>query len=225
MAPSHKSDERVYDSESGSDYEDVAFEAPKGFKKVPLKAPDSLGDKEIWLLKTPKGFPLDKLKTLPVSFTSRKVKNDGVKPVVVDNTKYQVNEEHFSSDNAKYAIVNKELRGKHIDRYYTIREVVDIPKIDFEAVTVPRVDVEKAEGLKMRHFATGYGAKDFEEAQPIAELRLDEDGRVIKKARVEEKKADKKEEKKEKKDKKDKKDKKEKKEKKDKKEKKKKAQE
>lgn len=202
MAPSHKSDERVYDSESGSDYEDVQFEPPKGFTKVQLQAPKLMGDKEVWLIKTPKGFPLEKLKTLPVSFTSTKVRNDGVRPLELDGTKYQVNEELFSADNDKYAVVNEEFRGKTIDRYYTVREIVDVPKIDHEAVTVPRKDVEKIEGLKMRHFATGYGARDFDEAQPIVELRLDDDGRVIKKAKVV---AEEKEEEKEKKEKKEKK--------------------
>lgn len=210
MAPKHKSEEFVYDSESGSDFEDVGFEAPKHYEKVPLLTPNAkLDNKEIWLIKAPKGFPVSKLKTLPVSFTSSKVSNSGVKPFELEGKNFQVNEETFSSDSAKYSIIHEDLLNKKIDRYYTVRQVVKIPEIDFGKAIRPRQDVPKEENLRMRHFPTGYSANNYEEAQPLPESRLDEDGKVIKKMKIEpasEKKH--KKEKKEKKEKKDKKDKK-----------------
>lgn len=215
----HKSEEFIYDSDSGDDIEDHAFQAPKGFSKVPMAAPStSAKDKEIWLIKTPKNFPIHKLKLLPVSFTAKKINSKNApKPVEVNGEKYQVNEDVFVSDNAKYALLNESLQKRQIDRYYTLRQVIDIPGIDFDKVFQPREDVPQIEGLKMRHFATGYGAHDFEEAQPIAEPRLDENGKLLKRGREEDEKPEEKPEKKQKKEKKHKKDKKEKKEKKEKK--------
>ena len=218
-----KSDKVVYDSESGSEYEDKAFEPPKHFRKIAIPTPQTTAqNKEIWLIKTPRGFPVSELKTLPVSFTATKVKNDGVKPFKVQNSDFQVNEEHFSADTAKYHIVNNELLNKKIDRFFTIREVVRVPEINYDVMVEPRKDVEKATDLRMRHFATGYAAKDFKEAHPIPEPRLDADGKVVKRAKVaiensEQKEDEESKDKKEKKEKKDKKDKKEKKDKKDKK--------
>lgn len=206
MLVSHKSEDVVYDSESGSDYEDKPFQPPKHFRKIALPNPKASSlNKEVWLIKTPRDFPVSELKTLPVSFTATKIKNDGVKPFTVHNSDFQVNEEHFSSDTAKYAIVNGDLLNKKIDRFFTIREVVRIPEINYETEVEPRQDVEKAENLRMRHFATGYAAKDFKEAHPIPESRLDADGKVIKRQRLASDLADVKKEKKEKKEKKDKK--------------------
>lgn len=221
MAPERKSEEFVYDSESGSEYEDNGFVPPKNFNKIPMLKPQaSLENKEVWLIKAPKGFPLSKLKTLPVSFTSTKVSNNGVKPFELEGNSFQINEERFASDSAKYTIIHEDLLNKKIDRYYTVRQVVKIPEIDLKKVVRPREDVPKQEDLKMRHFPTGYAASNYDEAQPIAESRLDEDGKVIKKMRLSEKTEKEKMEKKEKTEKKEKKDKKEKKEKKEKKDKK-----
>lgn len=213
MSSKHKSDEFVYDSESGSDFEDAAFEPPKHYNKVPLFTPKTdLANKEIWLIKAPKGFNVSQLKTLPVSFTSKKVSNDGLKSFKVGEKEFQMNEEHFSSDSAKYSLIHEDLLDKKIARYYTLRQVVKIPGINWDKAIKKRKDVPKEKNLKMRHFPTGYSANNFDEAKPIAESRLDEDGKVIKKFKVEPAP-----EKKEKKEKKDKKEKKEKKEKKDKK--------
>ncbi|SGZ57158.1 CIC11C00000004402 [Sungouiella intermedia] len=210
MSSKHKSEEFVYDSESGSDFEDVGFEAPKHFEKVPLLTPKTkIGNSEVWLIKAPKGFPVSKLKSLPVSFTSSKVSDKGVKPFDLEGKSFQVNEETFASDSAKYTIIHESLLNKKIDRYYTVRQVVEIPEINYSRAIQARTDVPKEENLRMRHFPTGYSASNYIEAQPIPESRLDEDGKVIKKMRIEpasEKKEKKdKKEKKEKKDKKDKK--------------------
>lgn len=215
MAPSHKSDEFVYDSESGSDYEDAAFAAPKNYEKIPmLDAKVALDNKEVWLIETPKNFPLAQLKTLPVLFTAKHVADDAVETFDVELSSYQVNELRFAGDAAKYKVLHKDMMLRKIDRFYSIREVVRVPEIDFAAAVKPREDVAKVENLRMRHFATGYSAQDFDEAKPIPASRLDADGKVLKRAKVEKKE---KKEKAEKGDKKEKKEKKHKKEKKDKK--------
>lgn len=215
-----KSEEFVYDSESGSEYEHEQYQPPKHFEKATLPASSaSVEGKEIWLIKTPKGFPISKLKTLPVSFTASKVSNEGIAKVDVEGHQFQVNEDLFASETAKYTVLRKDLINKRFDRFYTIREVVDLPAIDYNVAIKEREDVEKIPNLRMRHFPSGYSARDYDEAK-VLESRLDEDGKVIKKVKVEMDKKDKKDkkdkrEKKEKKDKKDKKDKKEKKEKKE----------
>lgn len=213
-----KSDQYVYDSESGLEYEDTGFEPPKHYEKLPIPATDvSVEDKEVWLIKTPKGFPISKLKKLPVSFTSYKVSNNGVPKFEVEGLHFQVNEDHFSSETAKYNILRKNLMNRRFDRFYTIREVVELPEIDFDTVVKPREDVKKIEGLRMRHFPTGYSEKDYD-GITLLESRIDADGKVIKKAKTSgsestdvDKEKEKKKEKKEKKQNKEKKEKKEKK--------------
>lgn len=191
MAGPSKSEEFVYDSESGSEYDDVAYEKPKHFAKYELPPhKSSMKGKEMWLIKTPRGFPLSQLKTLPVSFASKKISNDGVKTFDLNDAKYQANEDSFASDAAKYVIIDHEKVHREISRFYTIREVVAVPEINYEKEVKPREDVQKLTGLKMRHFATGYSAKDFTEAQPIAESRLDEDGKVLAQFRGEKRKLD-----------------------------------
>lgn len=206
-----KSEAVVNDSESGSDYEDLEFEAPSSHSKFTLPPlGTSLDKKEMWLIKTPKNFPLSKLKTLPVSFTAKRVSDSSVKPFSVDGHKYQVNEEHFSAASAKYTVFHEKNTSSQPSRFLTIREVVEIPEIDFEKAIKPREDVPKEENLRMRHFPTGYGAPDFKEAQPGA--TQDADGKLTKKMKIDTGDADKAEvrdkEKKDKKDKKEKKDKK-----------------
>lgn len=195
MAVEKKSEEFISDSDSGEEIEDHAFEAPKGYEKVALKSPKTqIKDKEIWLIKKPKGFPLEKLKSLPVSFTANKINSSkAAEPVEVDGHKFQVNEDHFVSDNnAKYTLLNDSLKDSKIDRYYTIREVIDIPNIDFNKVHEARSDIPQIEGLRMRHFATGYGAKDFPEAQAneskqVKRRKSDEEAPAAKKAKSDQK--------------------------------------
>ena len=232
---SYKSSEYVQDSDSDSDT-DNQFEPPKNFHKVsnsastPFPIASTVSNKEIWLIKAPKGFPINDLKSLPVSFTSTSI-NNGPAPVKVKGQSFQINEELLVEDateNRKYSIlVNTKknssfipLESQNIARFYNVRETVKIPKIDLEKVVIPRVDVEKVEDLRMRHFPTGYGAESYEEASVIpatTKRRAEGDDKETKRSKTEESpKKKSKKEKKEKKEKKDKKDKKEKKEKKEK---------
>lgn len=226
MAPSIKSDKYVNDDVSSDESGDESFQPPKHFSKVNTsKSFKVSGDKEVWLIKTPKGFPLSKLKTLPVSFTSTSI-YAGAEPFKVDSTKYQVNEEVFGSENElrKFSLISKDkiVKDKHFDRFYNIRELVQIPEINFEKVNVARKNVKPITKLRMRHFPTGYAAGDYDEANPelvsdkdevesedetinISHITKDDSGKVTKKAKVSEESKAKKEKKKEKKEKKEKK--------------------
>ncbi|CAN3372372.1 hypothetical protein DIURU_004170 [Diutina rugosa] len=169
-----KSKEYVSDSDSEND----EFEPPKGFKPQQFGADfaKAAKDKEIWLIKAPKGFDMNELKKLPVSFTATSLKK-GPTPFTQNDVTYTVNEELLTTENApsKYTVLAGGKTGglvstsAKINRFYNIRETVSIPKIDFDAARVPRKDVEEVEGLRMRHFPTGYDANDFEEAKAPAQ--------------------------------------------------------
>lgn len=169
-----KSKEYVSDSESENEYE-----PPKGFKPQQFGPGfvEAAKDKEIWLIKAPKGFAMDELKKLPVSFTATSIKK-GPTPFTQNDVVYTVNEELLTTENApsKYTVLAGRKNGglvstsAKVNRFYNIRETVSIPKIDFDAARVPRKDVEEVEGLRMRHFPTGYDADDFEEAKPPKQL-------------------------------------------------------
>ncbi|KAG7664079.1 RPA34 [[Candida] subhashii] len=219
MAPKvYKSSEYVQDSDVSSDEEDQEFKAPKHYHKLENKSKldiKNLKEKEIWLIKAPKGFPLKDLKTLPVSFTATSIKS-GPDSFKVDGNSYKVDEEFLSStatgddDSGKHTIFFKHSKafkssGQHISRVYNIRETVKIPKINFDQVVIPREDVPKIDNLRMRHFPTGYGANDFKVEDEAGDEDVAE-GKVLKKVKVDESSSGK--EKKHKKDKKEKKEKK-----------------
>jgi DNA-directed RNA polymerase I subunit RPA34 len=213
-----KSSEYVNDSDSDSDAGE--FQPPKNFSKIDKidQFPGQLNNKEVWLIKVPKKFPVSKLSKLPVSFTSTSISN-GPKSFELKHTKYQVNEELLNvedNSNTKYNILVNQGKYKKlqapISRFYNISQSIQIPDIDYEKVVIARTDVDKVTNLRMRHFPTGYGANDYDEAQ------AKEEEPPKKKQKLGEEKTVEKKEKKDKKDKKDKKEKKDKKDKKDKKE-------
>lgn len=232
MAAAHKSNEYVDDSGSESDGE-IEFQPPKHFhKSKPASSVKIQNDKEIWLIKTPKGFPLKNLKTLPVSFTATSISN-GPSRFNLNQKNFQVNEELLGTDteSSKYAVLTNENKknfkivGQDISRFYNIRESVDIPSIAMDEVVKPRKNIKEIKNLRMRHFPTGYGAEDFDEAKPqggdvnASDTDSEDDGKIVKKAKIEEKSKSDKKDKKEKKETKEKKEKKEKKSKKEKKDK------
>ncbi|ODV76925.1 RNA polymerase I, subunit RPA34.5, partial [Suhomyces tanzawaensis NRRL Y-17324] len=163
--PAYKSSEYV--NESDSEVEDVEFQAPKHFSKISSGSNlDFSDEKEIWLIKAPKGFPIKNLKSLPVSFTATSISNGPETFKAEHNNKkgtYQINEELLSaqSENRKNAVfvrgkkTFKVLKGE-VSRFYNIRETILIPEIDIDKVVQPRKDVKKIKNLRMRHFPTGY---------------------------------------------------------------------
>ena len=146
--------------------------------------------------KNSQGFPLTDLKKLPISFSGKSAES-----FKVNNLSYQVTEDlgaSASDTNNKHTIfsLKRSFRplGEKISRFYSIHEVVDIPEIQLDKVVVPRQNVPKIKKLRMRHFPTGYGADDYqfdkeEEEEEEEESENDdvEAGKVLKKAKVEEK--------------------------------------
>ena len=209
MAKKIISEEVIVDSDDGLSDSDterqlesnaVAFTVPRKYtKETKFHTPKdlkNLGKKDqVWLIKVPKDVDIKSLDNISVDDDfeiNGRTYNSEIENV---GEKFQILTPN--DDTLRY-------NGLHVSKMLNISEFVKIPEINYDAVRVHRVDVEKETDLEMRHFPTGYGRKDF-----------------IKEGRVEKKKhREEKSEKKEKKDKKDKKDKKEKKEKKDKKEKK-----
>ncbi|KAI5965517.1 RPA34 [Candida theae] len=176
MAPTnYKSSEYVDDSDLEGDEEQV-FEPPKHYHKLshPSKSFPKAKDKEIWLIKTPKDFPLEKLKTLPIAFTKNRV----AESFDVGGSSYQVEEELSSASSSSSILPTTDINNKHtvfkakhssykptdlkITRFYNIKEVVNIPQIDFDKARIPREDVPQLKRLRMRHYPTGYGEKDFD---------------------------------------------------------------
>ena len=198
MSPTnYKSSEYVDDSDL-EDIEEQVFEPPKHYHKLshPSKSLPKAKDKEIWLIKTPKDFPLEKLKTLPIAFTKNRV----AEPFDIVGSTYQV-EEELSSTSASTIIPSTEINNKHtifkakhdsfrptdlkISRFYNIKEVVNIPQIDFDKSRIPREDVPQLKRLRMRHFPTGYGEKDFKVTYDDDDSDVEE-GKAVKRTRKEE---------------------------------------
>lgn len=211
-----------YISESESDAEEVAYQPPRHYN--PISAKEQLGSvtgKEIWLIKVPKGFPINKVNSLPILFTAQSIE-EGPEPFIVEGSKenvaYQVNEEMLAleASDRKYVVLSRKSKGYRpianapITRFYNVCEKVLVPEINLETAIRPRHNVKKIPGLRMRHFPTGYDAADYSEAKPSESIShttaRDDDGKSTKKSKAEKK------EKKEKKDKSIKKEKKEKKE-------------
>ena len=224
-----KSDKYVNDSGSDLEGEEETYVAPKNYHKYDLRSKfEPRDNREIWLIKTPKGFPIEKLQTLPVSFglTSKNGLNTSAATFKVENRSFQLYEESFAAESEahKYSILGHKGENqlepveKTIDRFYNISEKIAIPDINYEKVVIPRKDVEKIDGLVMKHYPTGYGASDFEEARAPKRTASHSENGTHKKRKTESESGEK--EKKEKKDKKEKKEMKEKKEKKEKKDKK-----
>ncbi|RLV94566.1 DNA-directed RNA polymerase I subunit RPA34 [Spathaspora sp. JA1] len=222
MSKVYKSSEYISESDL-SDDEEVKYQPPKHYHLQESKAKldiKSIKDKEIWLIKTPKGFPLSELKTLPISFTATSVKqlHDPLK--LKNGSSFSVDEELLVNPETgsvgkhsvfiKSSSKNNKLKpcGLDISRMYNIRELVKIPEINYDDVVIPRENVPKIENLRMRHFPTGYGAGDykFEEEDAVAT-----ETKSVKRDREEDSKSEPEKEHKEKKHKKEKKEKKDKK--------------
>ncbi|ODQ66195.1 RNA polymerase I, subunit RPA34.5, partial [Nadsonia fulvescens var. elongata DSM 6958] len=171
------SEERVYESESDSDSSLAVYAPPRGTKAIKVQpttlskeaGTEAADNKEIWLIKLPSQFDVRKLKTLPVSFVP------GAKPSFQHDGGSYVMTEDIEQDQSSQRIKvlaqnnkNKEflsvLPNKNISRFYQIYQNVEIPAIDFNKAIVPKPMVEKIHGLRLRHYATGFGAKDFPEA-------------------------------------------------------------
>ncbi|KAI3404065.2 RPA34 [Candida oxycetoniae] len=181
---SYKSKEYVDDSDlEEPSSPEPSFEPPKHYHRVTKSTGlPKIKDKELWLIRTPKGFPIDKLKCLPIELA----KNKKADSFEINGSSFEINEELSFVDSKHLATSTKEVNGnnKHavftaekgrfiptdhkFNRFYNIREVVDVPHIDFEKATVSRNNVPKIKKLRMRHFPTGYGQNDYDLTSGIA---------------------------------------------------------
>lgn len=174
--------EYVSDSDVENEEESVAFTPPSDYKKCKhlKKFHKKKAEEQLWLIKLPANLDISKLKTLPIDFRGDK-SSDAVITVEGENSErhYNINEDvtqQEDHDNSNLSLLipddsrdslcisgDKE-QSLAFDRVFTVSEVASIPGIDYEKLRIPRSNVVKVEGLKMRHFPTGYDAKDYEEA-------------------------------------------------------------
>ncbi|TID28468.1 hypothetical protein CANINC_002463 [Pichia inconspicua] len=220
MAKKVISDEMIIDSDEGlsTDSETereveakaVEFIPPRKYNlRKDNKAPkvlQKIGKKEqVWLFKIPKDVDISKIKSLPV---------DSNETFQIGDKTYSITEEINKDKNKFQVFIPKdddskfENSGVEVTKYVDIVEHVQIPEINYSKVVVERQDVEKEEGLRMRHFPTGYYIKDFEEAKEPYVPSASEKKRKAEDDEEEEPKKKSKKDKKEKKEKRDKKDKK-----------------
>ncbi|ODV94053.1 hypothetical protein PACTADRAFT_4010 [Pachysolen tannophilus NRRL Y-2460] len=184
---SYLSNEYISDSESSGDEVEQEFQPPKNFEELTSKQTSKVDfkNKEVWLFKLPKGLNLKGLSGIPISFDFN---SSTVFTTPNDNKQYSLQEDISQEDltskskNSKYTILSsskkepafKVLKNKPINRFYTISEKVSIPDINFEKARIQRKNVIKEENLRMRHFPTGYSAKDFKEAQILGKESSEE---------------------------------------------------
>lgn len=200
---------KEYVSDSSDDehhHEQDAFAVPDNYKQCKhlkkFHAPDADSKKEVWLIKAPKSLDFGKLKTLPIDFSG-----DSGSTIELGPKSYSVREDLGQEDggsSGKYTFMTPNDKqtlaidaSLQIGKFFTISETVQIPEICYDKVRVPREDVVKVGGLKLRHFATGY---DGEEGQGH-EQEEQEDQPPLKKHKKDKKdKKEKKDKKKKKKD-------------------------
>ncbi|GMM27695.1 DNA-directed RNA polymerase I subunit [Martiniozyma asiatica (nom. inval.)] len=152
-----------------------AISLPKGYKPMNGKLSSEIStllksvkseDKELVLIKIPKGFDFTQLKNqkldldLPENETiSTKSGNFSI-----------VEEPDRPSSKFNVLTPSKENAGEfktlkiNVEKIYSLYPKVTIPSINYENERVPRKDVETVDGLRMRHFPTGYDIEDFKEA-------------------------------------------------------------
>ncbi|GMG19878.1 unnamed protein product [Ambrosiozyma monospora] len=168
---------------SSSDEEEYVYEPPRHFNLVTKGKPlDQLkkkhfGKKELWLIKVPKDLDVKHLKNLPVNLHIQQSTTFDL-----DGKSYKVHEEitpasttaDSKESSERYALItpeksrpgiSKKLEHLKFSRFYNVSENVVIPEINYGKVVTQRQDVEKEEGLRMRHFPTGYYKKDYKEAE------------------------------------------------------------
>ncbi|KAL6944618.1 hypothetical protein ACO0RG_001357 [Hanseniaspora osmophila] len=154
------------------------FQNSKHFHKL---SDSSLKKKQLILIKAPKDFDFSKMKSIPldnnkggdfstvlddVKESKRSLgKQYYIKKDTLVNTR---NIKVMSLSKDKYLKIKGDLQIKDV---YSINSGVEIPKIQLDQVKTPREDVVKVEGLKMEHFATGYDASDFAEANVSSSIK------------------------------------------------------
>lgn len=227
MAKQVLSNEFVSDSDSEetsyNEFRVPHFEVPKDYKKlkhlknVPLLNNSTDKDHELWLFKVPKNLEISKMKSLPLDGNSQFQIDERVFKIELNDLETQnssnmtiLSADKNDKNNDILKILNKKNKILNFDKIFTINYTKNIPDIQYDKIKVPRKNVPKIEGLKVRHFATGY---EEEEEEKVTNQKKETQQKKRKHDDIDnvELKDDKKKSKKDKKDKKDKKKKKEKK--------------
>lgn len=163
--------EYISESEDENGEETVEFAPPSGFSKCKhlKKFHKKKEDEQLWLIKVPASLNIANLKSLPLDFGGKEgseavIRSDeGRSYNVSEDVTQREGQDHSNltllvPDESRESLAAGRVKHKSLefDRVFSISEVASIPDIDYEKVRVPRSDVVKVEGLKVKHFATGY---------------------------------------------------------------------
>lgn len=174
-------------SEDENDEETMEFAPPVGYVRCKhlKKFHKKKHDEQLWLIKVPSSLDISSLKTLPIDFSG---KENGEAVITSEGKTYSVNEDvtqREDQDNSNLTLlVPDESRDKlrvgadkhgswKFDRVICVSETANIPGINYEELRVPRADVVKVEGLKVRHFASGYDEKKKSKKREAADAETD----------------------------------------------------
>lgn len=170
------------DSRSGSadaeTNEVPVFSPPSDYKRVKhlKKFHKKKHGEQLWLIQLPRSLDVSKLKTLPLD-------PDGQEQLIPvqegDDVQYSIGEDKThrgGQDSSNLSLLvpeeNKESlkvsghgNSLKFDKVFSVRKTAQIPKIDYEKLTVPRSNVIKVEGLRTRHYASGYGAEEGDDVE------------------------------------------------------------
>lgn len=125
---------------------------PSGYEPRELGPKLDLSNKQIYLAQVPTDFDVKK-----ATFKSET-------EILCNDQTYFVNS---SSVLADCVILNRNDDDSYspsstsIESLLAFTKRVPLPKIDYEKVTHPKPLVKQKQNLRMRHFASGYGAKDY----------------------------------------------------------------
>ncbi|CAR27593.1 ZYRO0D02178p [Zygosaccharomyces rouxii] len=159
--------------------ESSVFSPPSDYKRVKhLKKFHKKNGEQLWLIKLPRSLDVSKLKTLPLDLEG------GEQPIPVEegndkDDQYSIGEDKTQkggqdSSNLSLLVPEESRESLKIsghgnslkfDKVLSVRKTAQIPKIDYEKLTVPRSNVVKVEGLRTRHYASGYGPEDEDKVE------------------------------------------------------------
>ncbi|GAV53582.1 hypothetical protein ZYGR_0AK00840 [Zygosaccharomyces rouxii] len=164
--------------------ESSIFSPPSDYKRVKhlKKFHKKKSGEQLWLIKLPRSLDVSKLKTLPLDLEGRE------QPIPVEggndnDTQYSIGEDKTQrggqdssnlgllvpEENRESLKVSGHGNSLKFDKIFSVRKNAQIPKIDYEKVTVPRSNVVKVEGLRTRHYASGYGPEDEDKQEEAKE--------------------------------------------------------
>ncbi|QPG73450.1 hypothetical protein FOA43_000761 [Brettanomyces nanus] len=168
------------DSLDDDSIENDEYEPPRSYVKVTgMKKVKELSDhhlkknpnQQLWLLKIPKEIEVSKISSIPINSIGEPELFE------VEGKQYKIGED-LTSINAnnekdqKYTLLQvagsssyKVQSDIKISRFFNVSQSVTFPEVNWSKVTTPKERVMPVEGLRMRHFPTGYYIRDYNEAK------------------------------------------------------------